>query len=586
MQVVRLLDQKPRTIINKLTQMIRAIQLEFHYSKQNILKFYLTLAPYGGNLEGIRAASLAYFKKEADQLTHAEMALLVAIPQFPTATRPHIYPDHAKLQRNKVIKRMVQNHVLNEKQANDAMIDPIPLVRHPFPSLAPHLMRTFIKENPNSHVFQTTLDKKLQENLESLLLKQIDSFEVNQTTAALIVSNKTREILAYVGSAKFLDERKEGHVDIIKAVRSPGSTLKPFIYAVAFDDGFAHPETLIDDVFTNFQGYTPTNFQDAFHGTLSLRESLQQSLNIPAVLLLEHIGTKRFRDILENLGIRLKLPEKSPIASLPIALGGVGITLFDLTALYCALANEGAFSPLKINLKDKTNIKKTFVREAASWYVTRILENSPVPEGFLDWHTTGKQAVAFKTGTSYGARDAICMGYTEGDSGYTVGVWTGRPDGSASPNQLGRKTAAPILLKIFDTLSLGPSQKNKENLPPKGVVLLPNDLLPAALRHIKKGLPIGIHGKNETNPIKITFPLDGSTHILRLKKEDQGKLEFYPIPLQTEGGTAPFTWFINDKPELLHTEKILWQPQKAGFYEITVVDAEGNSQTITLRFVQ
>ncbi len=410
MQVVRLLDPKPRTIINKLTQILRAAQLELHYSKQDILKFYLTLAPYGGNLEGIRAASLAYFKKEADQLTHAEMALLVAIPQFPTATRPHIYPDRAKLQRNKVIKRMMQNHILNEQQANEAMADPVPFIRHPFPSLAPHLIRTFIKENPELHVFNTTLDKILQENLESLLLKQLDSFENHQTAAALVVSNKTREILAYVGSAKFLDERKEGHVDMTKAIRSPGSALKPFIYAMAFDDGFVHPETLIDDVFTNFQGYTPTNFQDTFHGTLSLRESLQQSLNIPAVVLLEHIGTKRFKDILENLGVRLKLPDKSPIASLPIALGGVGITLFDLTALYCALANGGEFSPLKINLNNKNDLKKVFVKKAASWYIARILENSPVPEGFLDWHTTGKQAVAFKTGTSYGARDAICMG--------------------------------------------------------------------------------------------------------------------------------------------------------------------------------
>ena len=185
-----------------------------------------------------------------------------------------------------------------------------------------------------------------------------------------------------------------------KAIRSPGSALKPFIYAMAFDDGFVHPETLIDDVFTNFQGYTPTNFQDTFHGTLSLRESLQQSLNIPAVVLLEHIGTKRFKDILENLGVRLKLPDKSPIASLPIALGGVGITLFDLTALYCALANGGEFSPLKINLNNKNDLKKVFVKKAASWYIARILENSPVPEGFLDWHTTGKQACLLYTSPS------------------------------------------------------------------------------------------------------------------------------------------------------------------------------------------
>lgn len=581
MQVARLLDPKPRTMLSKLIQMIRAVQLEIHYSKQDILKLYLTLAPYGGNLEGIRAASLAYFKKEADQLTLAEMALLVAIPQLPTSTRPHIYPERAKFQRNKVIKQMMKNCILNEKQAAEAMSDPVPTLRHSLPCLAPHLIRTFIRENPTHHVFNTTLDKTLQENLENLLLKQMDNFETHQTTAALIVSNKKREILAYVGSAKFLDERKEGHVDIIKSTRSPGSTLKPFIYAVAFDDGFVHPETLIDDVFTNFEGYAPTNFQDSFHGTLSLRESLQQSLNIPAVLLLERIGAKRFRDILENLGIHLKLPEKSPIASLPIALGGVGISLFDLTALYCALANGGVFSSLKIDSNDKTESTKIFVRKASSWYISRILENSPVPEGFLDWHITGKQAVAFKTGTSYGARDAICMGYTSEDSGYTVGVWTGRPDGSASPNQLGRKTAAPILLKIFDALLPSSSQINKENAAPEGVILLPNHSLPIALRHIKKDS----NSKSKENSIKITFPNDGSTHILRLKNDDLNRPEYYPISLSTEGGKAPITWFINDKPQPFHSEKILWQPQKEGFYEITVVDAEGNSQTITLRFV-
>lgn len=586
MQVARLLEPKPRTVFNKLREILRALQLEFHYSKQEILKLYLTLAPYGGNLEGIRAASLAYFKKEADLLTPSEMALLVAIPQFPAAMRPHIHPNRAKHQRDKVIERSFNYRVLSKQQASEAMSDAVPTIRYPFPALAPHLMRNRLKEHPSQHIFKTSLDKVLQEKLEALLLQQSNDFESHQTAAALIVSNKTREILAYVGSAKFLDEHRDGHVDMIKAIRSPGSTLKPFIYAIAFDDGFAHPETFVDDIFTNFQGYTPTNFQDAFHGTLSLRESLQQSLNIPAVLLLDHIGIKRFRDILDNLGIKLKLPAKSPIASLPIALGGVGITLFDLTSLYCALANGGTFSPLNNTFEDKENLKKVFVQPAASWYVTRILENSPVPQGFLDWHATGKQPVAFKTGTSYGARDAVCVGYTEGENGYTVGVWTGRPDGSASPNQLGRKTAAPILLKIFDTLLPQSYQKNKEAQPPHGALLVSNSLLPEALRHLKKDSIFKKSKIIESNPLKITFPLDGSTHILRLKNKDQGKIEFYPIPISTEGSEGPLTWFINDKPQSFSNDKILWQPEKPGFFEITVVDAKGNSHSITVRFVQ
>jgi len=274
LQTVRLLEPRARTLSNKLIEMLRATQLEYHFSKQEILHLYLTLASYGGNLEGIRSASLAYLNKEPKQLTVAEAALLVALPQKPSRLRPDLYPNQALLNRNKVITRMEKMKILDKEKIKEAMEDKIPHQKYPFPFLAPHLAYSFKFQYPTQKVHQTFIDKTLQLQLEALLKQQAQFLERSQTIAALVVENKTQKVISYVGSADFFAEHKFGQVDIIKSYRSPGSALKPFMYAMGFDQGYIHPNTLIQDIPTLFSDYAPKNFKDVFHGMVTIREAL------------------------------------------------------------------------------------------------------------------------------------------------------------------------------------------------------------------------------------------------------------------------------------------------------------------------
>lgn len=585
MQVDRLLDPKPRTLTSKLVEMIRALQLEYHYSKAEILRFYLILAPYGGNLEGIRSASQAYFQVDPDQLTRSQMALLVVLPQMPTLLRPNVNPNLARTQRDKILRRMAALNKLSPQQTEESISESIPQKRHAFPHHVPHLIRSFVRKSPHQLVFKTTLDKKIQAELEALLHKEIALFDARQTAAALIVNNKTRYIIAYCGSADFYDEDRDGQVDIIQAFRSPGSAMKPLIYAMAFDDQVIHPETLIHDTSTNFRGYIPKNFQDTFHGDVTIREALQQSLNIPAVLVLEKIGPGRFTNFLRQFGLQLRFPQEHESPSLSLALGGVGIRLCDLVSAYCALANQGNFAPL--TMINSSDLPKTepFVRATSSWYVTSILENAPPPEGFLSQTWTTKQPIAFKTGTSYGARDALCIGYTQGSQGHTVGVWTGRPDGSSTPNQLGRKTAAPLLFKIFNTLL--PEGNSSTSSPPADVLQVTSHQLPKILRYFRSPHLTKLPDDEEregSRPLKITFPQDGSGYALR-PLQNQHKV-YHSIDLSTQGGTPPLSLFVNRKPSTgksLKPNTVTWTPSQPGFTELTVVDQAGRSDSITIQ---
>jgi penicillin-binding protein 1C len=600
MQTVRLIRPRPRTLLYKLEEIFQALRLELVYSKKEILTMYLTLAPYGGNVEGVRAANLTYFQQDPQQMTPAQMALLVVMPQLPTALRPHIHPKKAKTFRNKVLARMQENGILTVQQLQEAMGDPIPCSRSSFPRYAPHVMDIFRKKHPFQTIHKSTLIKNKQVALESLLRSETGEFEPHQTAAALIVENDSRTIVAYVGSVDPHSEPKNGYVDMIQAVRSPGSALKPFIYALAFDENFIHPETIVEDVSTNFNGYAPTNFRDVFHGEVTIREALQQSLNIPVVHLLDRLGPGRFVDWLRQFGIGLTFSPIDRLPSLPIALGGVGIRLDDLTSLYCALANEGQYVPLSLEPRDSIPLSKPLVHPAASWYVTRILEDAPAPCGIVDWFITEKAPVAFKTGTSYGARDALCMGYRAGASGYTVGVWTGRADGSPSPNQLGRKTAAPILHKIFNSI-LSKRGGFMQSLPPKGVLAISTSQLPEALRwfrqdnnHNNKNTRSSgrnaSHKNNNLPHLKIISPQTNTTFSLQEKGSDASS--FVPIPLKIKGGKPPFFLLVNGEPTPIENASnslqmentvTLWRPTKAGFFELSLMDQEGRSDSVTIR---
>ncbi|WP_373504431.1 penicillin-binding protein 1C, partial [Aestuariivirga sp.] len=431
MQVARLLEPRPqRRVSDKIAEMIRAVQIEAQLSKQEILDLYLRLAPYGGNIEGTRAASLAYFGKEPKRLSTAESALLVALPQAPESRRPDRRPKVAESARNRVIRRLTNDGVINADQAEAASIEEAPKGRLAFPMLAAHVAERLAKSVPDGTVEQTTLSRELQASLETLARDRALSIGSGVAAAILVADNETGEVRAHVGGTGYFDQIRAGQMDLATALRSPGSTLKPFIYGLAFEDGVVHPETLIDDRAVRYGAYAPENFDDTFHGTVTVRTALQQSLNVPALQILNAIGADRLMARLGNAGVKLVLP-KNAGPGLAVGLGGAGIRLTDLTSLYVALARGGQPTQLAWRISERRNAKplRRLLEPNAAWMIGDVLKGAPVPENAI-----GGQ-IAFKTGTSYGYRDAWAVGF---DGTTTIAVWVGRPDGAAVPGVVGR----------------------------------------------------------------------------------------------------------------------------------------------------
>ncbi len=589
MQVARLLEPRPRLIKNKAIELLRAMQLEYHFSKKSILEMYLCLAPYGGNLEGIRAASLSYFAKEPKHVTPSEAALLAVLPQSPTRLRPDRINSEAKAFRDKLIDRMSQTHILTSKEAREAKDEPVPTRRVAFPKLALHLLAEQsiinIKKNETdlqkkNFVVQSTLNKNLQVQVERYLKSTLPFLESTQTAAAMVVDNETQEILVYVGSADFFSEQKLGQVDMIKAIRSPGSTLKPFIYGLGFEKKLLHPETIVKDTPMGFSGYAPSNFRDVFHGEVTIREALQQSLNIPAVLALEKMGPGHFCDWLNLFGVHLFFRDKSSKPTLPIALGGLGIRFFDLMGLYVALGNQGQYAALKLfnNAQENTEDEKieeenkitAFLSKEVAWHLTKILQETHAPNGFVDNQFTAQSAFAYKTGTSYGYRDAWAIGYSHE---FTIGVWVGKPDGSSSINKTGRDTAAPILFKILGMLPTK-NQKQISSNPSVGHLSLKNYELPKNLRVLQRENTLDRTQKKKS--FQIQFPKEGAVIYVDTSQ---------PLHFILSGGEPPYYAFINGQPlaESFAKTDILWQPtQASGFVEFSVIDSRGQSDVVSI----
>lgn len=568
MQTARLLEPRPRTLLSKLIEMMRALQLEWHYDKNDILAMYLTLAPYGGNLEGLRSASLAYFAKEPLRLTPAEAALLVVLPQAPSHLRPDRFPKRAQAARNKVLARMEQLHILSSQAFAEAYQEIIPAMRHPMPFHAPHLARLLKNTKPHQAIHQTFIDRTLQRTLEALA----ETYPLNPygSLAILVVENRTRRVMAYIGSAGFFAIQRAGQVDMVQAIRSPGSTLKPFIYGIGFEDLMIHPETLIDDVPTRFGDYSPANFRHIYLGQISVREALQRSLNIPAVAILEQVGPARVNIRLREAGIYLDWSKQKQKPGLPLVLGGVGTTLKDLVTLYSGIANGGKIGPLRLSksypISDEGK-EHYLLSEAASWYLARILEEVPPPERRVSLENTFRpRAIAYKTGTSYGFRDAWALGF---DSHYTVGVWIGRPDGSPSPGRYGYNTAAPLLFRVFNLLP--ETDLQKFTVIPEEVLQVSHEQLPERLKHFGNNR---ILWKPTLPVLTINFPVHGSR--VELKVHD-GHME--DLPLVASGGKRPLQWLVNGRP--IHSSvlarKAFWSPDGEGWVRITVIDRLGQA---------
>lgn len=582
MQVARLIDQRhDRNAFGKLRQMLRALQLEATVSKAEVLRLYLRLAPFGGNIEGVRAASLAYFGKEPRHLSPGEAALLVALPQSPELRRPDRHAEAARRARARVLDRAVAARVITGAEAARAKQEPIPRLRREFPKLAPHVAENEVKRDPTKSIHRLTIDRDAQRAFEELAESHARGLGQKLSAAILAVDHTTGETVAYVGSAGYLDDSRKGAIDMVKAVRSPGSTLKPIIYGLAFEAGIAHPETLIEDRPVRFGTYAPKNFDDDFHGTVTVREALGLSLNIPAVKVLNVLGPGKLMSRFRRLRMVTALPSKSQ-PTLAIALGGIGLRLQDLTMLYASLAKGGEAAHLTLR-RDETakprnrialrprglDRSRTLLSPVAAWYVTDVLKDAPPPA-----NAKGGR-IAYKTGTSYGYRDAYAIGY---DGRHTIAVWVGRPDGAATPGLTGRTAAAPMLFDAFQRLS----EKRVPLSPaPAGAVLAKGPDLPPPLKRFRED---GEESAKPSSggvvepPVAIAFPPDRA----ELALED-GDAEV--INIKAEGGALPLTWLVDGAPipSDPHKRDVVWQPDGRGFVKLSVIDAHGRVDRVTVR---
>jgi penicillin-binding protein 1C len=562
MQVARLLEPRAeRSFLAKLRQAVRALQLEHALSKNEILNLYLALAPYGGNLEGVRAASLSYFGKEPKRLSLGEAALLVAIPQSPEVRRPDRAHTIALRARDRVLERAAPVNATPQDEIALAKAEAVPATRRPMPALAPHAADQAIAAAPDRKVHRLAIDATMQKPLEELARDRARALGPDISLAIIALDNVTGEVLARVASPDHFDERRAGAVDMSQALRSPGSTLKPFIYGIAFEDGLIHPETLVEDRPIRYGSYAPENFDLTFQGTVSIRKALQLSLNVPAVAVLDAIHASRLTARLTDAGSRFVFP-KGEIPGLAMGLGGVGITLSDLTMLYAGLARGGTTLPLIERLEGQGSMQpRRLIDPVAAWYVGNVLIGTPPPE-----NAAGGR-IAFKTGTSYGYRDAWSVGF---DGKRTIGVWVGRPDGAPVPGLVGRSAAAPILFDAFARSGTLPAPLARA---PKGAIFAANNKLPLPLQRFRPG---ALPGDVAEAAPKIMFPPNGSR--VDLASEAQ-------VALKVSGGVQPFTLLVNGVPSSPRRRErtLFFTPDGPGFARLTIMDARGAADSVVVR---
>ncbi len=508
MQAARLLEPRPRTLRSKLIEAARALQLEWRLGRAGVLGIWLTLAPYGGNLEGVRAGARAWFGTTAAALDPPEAALLVAMPRRPEGLRPDRHAARAEAVRNRVLA--------------EAAGVPVPSTRQPFPR---HAAQVVSRLGAEAAVVRTTLDLPLQAALERFAAEQLAAMPERVSLALLVADARTREIRA-LASGRFGDEARSGSLDLTQAVRSPGSALKPFLYAMAFAEGAARPDTPLTDLPRRFGDYAPENFSRGHAGRVTAAEALQRSLNLPAVALLDQVGPLRFAAALREGGAKPRLPAGAEPA-LPLALGGAGLTMREMAGLYAGLASAGGAGPLSM-IEGRPRSQASPQTEAQR-LVAEIL-TQPFPGG-------GRVGIGWKTGTSWGGRDAWAFGF---DRQHVAAVWVGRPDGTPVPGATGRGMALPLLARLFD-------------------------LLPPAPRAVAR--PVAASSGMPAEPsLRLLFPPAGAVL-------SAGGL----VVLRAMGGRRPLRFLVDGAPVegAPARREAGWSPDGPGFYTITVLDADG-----------
>ncbi|MEM0986539.1 MAG: penicillin-binding protein 1C [Pseudomonadota bacterium] len=570
MQTARLLEPRPRTLTSKFIEIIRAHQLEARLSKDEILELYLTLAPYGGNLEGIRAASWRYFGTEPDRLSDDQIVLLVALPQAPEARRPDRRPKGAKAGRDSVVRKLVRAGVFTPEQGADVAKLDVLASRTPFPDRAWHAAAAARVGSKPRIDLQATLDGRLQTSLEALMAEAREPWPDAVQAAVMVIDVPTRAVLASVGSVG--RDRPGGWIDLTAQARSPGSTLKPFIYGLAFDDGLAAPGTKIGDLPRRFDAYQPENFDRSFRGDVTISDALQHSLNVPAVLALAEVGPARFASVLSAGGAQPRI--SGPLdgeAGLALALGGAGMTVRDIGVLYAALGDGGVAKPLvwqadHVPLSREAPGQRLMSRASAEQIVD-VLAGTPPPEGRMPARlTTGAPKLAFKTGTSYGFRDAWAAGLS-GDT--AIVVWVGRADGAPRPGETGRTAALPIL---FDVADLAGRTLRRETRP--WTSMEQSSALAAP------PVTLSTFEKRGTPPDILFPPRDAELWAGSIDGKPSRAFVF------SGRGEGPLDWYVDGVAVPLddgHAPS--WAPSRSGFYTVSAVDREGRRSNVRVRVI-
>lgn len=449
MQVARAIERRPRTYASKFIEMFRALQLEFYYSKSEILQLYCNLLPYGGNIEGVKSASVLYFKKDPDHLSLAEITALSIIPNRPSTLAPGKNNDTIVAERNRWLKNFAADKVFTDKEIVDALAEPLNISRGDVPRLAPHLSRLLKKRG--EPIVESSLDLNMQLKTEKIVAGYSRALKLKniRNAAVVIIDNATRKVVTYIGSADFYDTTDGGQVDGAMAIRQPGSTLKPLLYGMCIDEGLITPKSIIPDVNINYAGYSPENYDKKFNGNVTMEFALEHSLNIPAVRCLRQLGKDKFVQALSSCNfMQVRKDEKK--LGLSMVLGGCGTSLVELTSLFSALANGGEYAKVSFLRNEKSSHKIPVLSAASTFMLNESLSNINRPDFPLTWQSTEHMPkIAWKTGTSYGRRDAWSIGYNKK---YTVGVWTGNFSAEGVRELSGSETATPLLFRIFNTI--------------------------------------------------------------------------------------------------------------------------------------
>jgi len=452
MQVVRLLHPRKRTYSSKFIEMVEAFQLEMNYTKEEILSLYLNLVPYGGNIEGVKSMAILYLDKMPEQLSLSECVALSIIPNRPNSLRPGKFNDKINVAKNVWLNRFKEQEVFDQKIIESALDEDFVGKRKDTPQGLPHLSWRLKKAYPNSYNLTSTIRLDLQKKAEKLMKSYSKSLSYQgiNNASLMVIDNRTREVVTYIGSQNFHDSKNAGQVDGIRAVRSPGSTLKPFLYGLAIESGLITPMTRLMDVPLNFQGYEPENYDGEFHGSITANNALASSLNLPAVRLLDEFTTKAFAEKLEKAGFRQIAKDKNKLG-LSLILGGCGVSMEELCALYSSFANDGVLERLRFTDIDPTEIGKDSLLSAdANYLMSKIMLDVSRPDLPGSWRNASNlPEIAWKTGTSYGRKDAWSIGFNKN---YTIGVWVGNFDNRGVPEMSGSSSAAPLLFQLFNAL--------------------------------------------------------------------------------------------------------------------------------------